>query len=290
VDLDAATVPGVAGTATPVQARTIAAVSQASQTISGDPADLSEEDEGIRPLPERLVAELTAHRTLGLRNALADDWDTAFLSVLHAFCLPLFYRQVGDSCLEITVRSAGFLAQAPGLNDSIAARAIDARHEAWAQRLPREAEHLWTALQALDHDGRQALLAHCAGLTVNAVASPYDRRPRALADADRLAEAIGLDMTAAGWTPTVDAYFGRVTKARILEAVREARGDAAVTPLTGLKKPEMEAAAETLLAGLGWLPEVLRTPGMPAPASSDPAPDAAAADDAPVAAEEAVAA
>jgi ParB family transcriptional regulator, chromosome partitioning protein len=290
VDLDTVAVPGAAGTAPPVQARTIAAASHASQTISADPADLPEEDEGIRPLPERLVAELTAHRTLGLRNALADDWDAAFLSVLHAFCLPLFYRRVGDSCLEITVRSAGFLAQAPRLNDSIAARAIDARHEAWAQRLPEEAEHLWAALKALDHDGRQALFAHCAGLTVNAVASPYDRRPRALADADRLAAAIGLDMTAAGWTPTVDAYLGRVTKARILEAVREARGDAAVTPLSGLKKPEMEAAAETLLAGSGWLPDVLRTPGMPAQAASDPAPHAAAADDAPVAAEEAVAA
>ena len=136
VDQTVAAVPGVAGAVTPVQARTIAAASQAGPSISAHPADLVEEDEGIRPLSERLVAELTAHRTLGLRNALADDWDTAHLSVLHAFCLPLFYRRAGESCLEITVRSAGFLAQAPGLNDSAAARAIDARHEAWAQSLP----------------------------------------------------------------------------------------------------------------------------------------------------------
>jgi ParB family chromosome partitioning protein len=166
----AAAMPGVASVATPVQARAIAA-SQGSPSISANPADLPDEDEGIRPLSERLVAELTAYRTLGLRNALADDWDAAYLSVLHAFCLPLFYRRAGDSCLEITIRSAGFLAQAPGLNDSAAARALDARHEAWAQQLPQQVDHLWDALRALDHDSRQALFAHCAGLTVNAVSS-----------------------------------------------------------------------------------------------------------------------
>jgi ParB family chromosome partitioning protein len=290
VDQTVPAVPSVASAVTPVQARTIAAVSQTGPSISAHPADLVEEDEGIRPLSERLVAELTAHRTLGLRNALADDWDAAHLSVLHAFCLPLFYRRAGESCLEITVRSAGFLAQAPGLNDSAAARAIDARHEAWAQRLPREAAQLWPALQALDADDRQALFAHCAGLTVNAVASPYDRRPRALADADRLAEAIGLDMAEAGWTPTVEAYLGRVTKARILEAVREARGDAAAAPLAALKKPEMAVAAAALLAGSGWLPDVLRTPGMPTPSPAvSTMPEDAAADEDAIAAEAMVA-
>jgi ParB family chromosome partitioning protein len=44
-----------------------------------------------------------------------------------------------------------------------------------------------------------------------------------LAQADRLARATGLDMVAAGWRPTVGNYLGRVTKPRILEAVREAR-------------------------------------------------------------------
>ncbi len=45
-----------------------------------------EADEGDRPLPERLVAELTAHRTLALRDALSIDPDTAFLAVLQTSC------------------------------------------------------------------------------------------------------------------------------------------------------------------------------------------------------------
>ena len=105
------------------------------------------------------------------------------------------------------------------------------------------------------------LFAHCASLTVNAVHEPWDRRPRGLAHADRLAQAVGLDMVAAGWTPSVDNYLGRVTKARILEAVREAKGEASAQLIDHLKKPDMAKEAERLLAGIGWLPEPLRIPG-----------------------------
>ena len=98
-----------------------------------------------------------------------------------------------------------------------------ARHQGWAEALPREAADLWDALAAADDDTRQRLFAHCIGASVNAMHEAWNRRPRALAHAGRLAEAVRLDMTKAGWTPTVDSYLGRVTKARILQAVREAR-------------------------------------------------------------------
>ena len=75
-----------------------------------------------------------------------------------------------------------------------------------------------------------------------------------------LARAVNLDMAAAGWSPTVDNYLGRVPKARILEAVREAKGEASAQLIDHLKKPEMAKEAERLLGGAGWLPEPLRTP------------------------------
>ena len=67
--------------------------------------------------------------------------------------------------------------------------------------------------------------------------------------------------SAAGWAPTVDTYLGRVTKARILDAVREGRGEQAADRIAHLKKAEMAAEAQVLLDGSGWLPEPLRTPG-----------------------------
>ena len=42
-------------------------------TIGGQPAQQEEEEDGIKPLPHRLIAELTAHRTLALRDALANN-------------------------------------------------------------------------------------------------------------------------------------------------------------------------------------------------------------------------
>jgi ParB family transcriptional regulator, chromosome partitioning protein len=65
----------------------------------------------------------------------------------------------------------------------------------------------------------------------------------------------------AGWSPTVDNYLGRVSKARIVEAVREARGETAAELIAHLKKGEMAERAQELLAGSGWIPEPLRTPG-----------------------------
>ena len=67
-------------------------------------------------------------------------------------------------------------------------------------------------------------------------------------------------MTAAGWVPTVENYLGRVPKLRIMEAVREAKGDRSAQLIEHLKKADMATEAERLLADTGWLPEPLRMP------------------------------
>jgi ParB family chromosome partitioning protein len=233
-----------------------------------EPAEPEEED-GIKPLPDRLMAELTAHRTLALRHAIGEHPEVAFLAALHALCLKLFYPFTQDTCLEIELRQTALTAQAPGLGESEPARAMRARHQGWAGALPREAADLWDALAAADDDTRQRLFAHCIGASVNAMHEAWNRRPRALAHAGRLAEALRLDMAKADWTPTVDSYLGRVTKARILQAVRQGKGAAAAERITHLKKGEMAEQAQDLLAGSGWLPEPLRTPGQATAAVSE---------------------
>ena len=66
-----------------------------------------------------------------------------------------------------------------------------------------------------------------------------------------------------------------MTKARIVGAVREAKGERAAHTIQHLKKGEMAEKAQALLAGSGWLPEPLRTPGRPiaAPAQNDAEPE-----------------
>ena len=65
-------------------------------------------------------------------------------------------------------------------------------------------------------------------------------------------------MVEAGWSPTVDNYLGRVTKARIVQAVREARDEDSAQLIDHMKKDLMAREAARLLEGSNWLPEPLR--------------------------------
>ncbi|NNU49124.1 ParB/RepB/Spo0J family partition protein [Rhizobium sp. WYCCWR 11279] len=231
-------------------------ISVNSKPVSGDPVE--DEDDTLRPLSDRLVLDLTATRTVALRNALASDPVIAFVAVLHAFVLKTFYLYGSDSCLELTLQSAKF-SQTQGLGDTVWAKEIDQRHEAWGQDLPKNPDNLWGYLVALDEISRQVLFAHCASLSVNAVIEPWNKRTRAIAHAEQIARSIGFDMVEAGWAPTVDNYLGRVTKANILQAVREAKGEQSTQLVDHLKKQDMAREAERLLHGSGWLPGPLRT-------------------------------
>lgn len=245
-------------------------VQRTAIAISGGAPEVEEDDEdATKPLPDRLITELTAHRTLALRDALAENPAIAFQAVLHNFVLTAFYRFASSGgCLEIGLRTPTFPAQAPGLRESASAKAVEARHESWKARLPNSENDLWDALAALDCGAQASLFAHCASFAVNAVFEPANRynqgrvsahgvRTR-LDQADVLARAVRLDMVRAGWKPSVDNYLGRVTKPRILEAVREARGESSAQLIDHLKKADMAKEAERLLDGSGWLPEPLR--------------------------------
>lgn len=224
-----------------------------------EPAFEPEEEEGLKPIPDRLVTELTAHRTVALRLALSGSFDTAFHACLHKIVLDTFYSYAQNSCLDLSASCVYFGSQAPGLGETPYAATLTERHEAFAGSLPNDPEQLWDALGDLSDAMRNELFAHCIALTANATVEAYNRRPRAIAHANRLAVTLGLDMTEAGWKPTGDAYLGRVTKARIAAAVAEAKGDKAASDIESLKKDAMVERAEALLAGTGWLPEPLRT-------------------------------
>ncbi|WP_256754837.1 ParB/RepB/Spo0J family partition protein [Mesorhizobium sp. Mes31] len=246
----------------------------------GAQASEPEEDDGdaIKPLPERLVIELTAHRTLALRNAVAENQHMAITALLHRLVLDTFGQRSATGCVEAFVRHVHLPWQDVGLKDSPAAKAVDERHEAWKSVIPLDDDQtLWAWLDSLDDASRQALLAHCVSYGINALferPNPYsgggisqhglDQRLR---EADRLSRATGLDMVDAGWRPTVDNYLGRVTKSRILEAVREGAGEQAAQLIDHLKKDDMAKEAERLLADSGWLPEPLRLSGEDAPAA-----------------------
>lgn len=244
-------------------------------TKTGDEAPGHEADEGMAPLSERLVMDLTAHRTAGLRAALAATPTVALTAVVHALVLQIFYPGHEQATpLQVRLIRTGLERLAPGVMEGPAGRALAEQGEAWAARLPAKPQDLWAMLTALPGSEVLDLLAYCAALGLNAVRDPHDRRPAAWAQADVLATTLSLDMTAV-WSPTAASYFSRVSKARMLEAVTEARDPAEAERIAGFRKTDMAEAAERLVEGKGWLPILLRTP--PAEADTVSGPDDASA-------------
>lgn len=215
-----------------------------------------EHSDDRKPLSDLLVRDLTAHRTAGLRVVLGEHPDVALIALTHALAAQLFYHEQA-TCLSIRTEQPSLAGHAEGIEDTPAAKVLADRHANWARQLPEEVADLWAFVVALDGDSRMALFAHSVALTVNAVRLAWETTPRAGTNADAIAAATDLDMRAF-WTPTVRGYFGRVSKARILEAVTEAISTDAASRMTEMKKQAMAEAAEQLLAGTGWLPSLLR--------------------------------
>jgi ParB family transcriptional regulator, chromosome partitioning protein len=233
----------------------------ASAASIGAGGDDGEEDGAVQ-LPDRLRTELTAYHSLGLRNAMAGNHRIAYLSVLHALALKLFYSRRAywpASCLQIEAQDT-LVPAFDGLGDFKAAKSIDARHQTFEGALPQEAGDLWDYLLSLDDGVAQKLFAHCASLTINAVQEQFARGPGKREHALRLATALDLDMSEQGFTTGVANFFGRVTKATIRAAVAEAKGEETANLLADMKKKDMAEEAMRLVADIRWLPEPLRTP------------------------------
>lgn len=233
---------------------------QDGEEVDADESDdaSAEHEEEDAKLSPRLIHDLTAYRTAALQHRLAQDVDTALIAVLHALALSVFYRGSGQSCVQITA-TPYTSRNVPGLDDWTPVAETQVAHETWEARLPEHDDGLWDWLCAITPSDRSALLAYCASRTVKAVQEPQmSGFGRLQVSADRLAAALDLDMIAAGFVPDAENYFGRITKAQIIDAVREARGSSTAQLIDHLKKPDMAKEAARLTAGTGWLPAILR--------------------------------
>ena len=172
-----------------------------------------------------LIEDLTAHRTAALQAVVADNPKAALVAVVHALTLGVFYANPQtNSVVRIAARVAYLDRSAEGIEEAKARKQLAATTKAIGKRLPKDDGKLWGWLIEQDQKTLLAILAVCAGHTVDAVAKKHDPVP--LGHADQLAAALKLDM-AEYWQPTAAGYFGRVSKTQVLDAVAEAAGPGA---------------------------------------------------------------
>lgn len=207
---------------------------------------------------EKLAQRLTSHRTAALQISLARQPHVALAALVHGMVQHIMEGSFWhDLPLGVRVTQPQQLdTHAPELPTSPAKQALDAMMVEWQQRLPADSDALFDTLLAMPQDELLALLALCAGLTVDAISASGR-----CSKGDRLARALDLDMRA-WWSPTVDNYFAHITKPKILEAIQQFAPDQ-VAELSGLKKADLAQAAERLVAGTGWLPAQMLTPPAP---------------------------
>jgi ParB family chromosome partitioning protein len=201
-----------------------------------------------------LIESLTAQRSAALNAALITCPLVALAAVVHAMAAQVFYNQSReDRVLQISAIAAS-LRRVEG---SQASAAIEAAQATRAGCIPNGPDELFVWCLAQPLEKLLELLAFCTAQTVNATILKQERNATARTQqAALLADAVKLDM-AAWFTPTAANYFGKVSKAQIIEALREIKG-AAAPAWSEMKKADLAALAEREIAGSGWLPEPLR--------------------------------
>lgn len=209
--------------------------------------------------PASLVETLTSHRSAALSAAMLDRPDVALAATVHVMAWKVFYNRSSENTpLQVTAKPISLrrIAACPAIDR------LDAARDSWEERVPETPSELFAWCLAQDDDTLRRLLAFCVAQTINAVRFKSDRPGNErLTHAHLLAEALNLDM-AAWFTPTAANYFGSVSKAVIIDALRQVKGDVAPA-WSCMKKPELAALAERQVAGTGWLPEPLRAPVAP---------------------------
>lgn len=218
----------------------------------------------VGALPDKLVLDLTAHRTAALRAALIERHDVAFVAVVHSLLLLTHYGAGHRSSPASTIDLRSDLSanhprkHAEGFEASRAGEALKRVKGQMTLLLPASHGDLWTFLMGREPGQLLELVAYAASQMVDAVKQPFEKETSARQVAsDHLAKALDLDM-AQWWTPTAQGYFGRVSKPLIVAAVEEATTAQAAENIAGLKKQELAAEAERRLGGKGWLPTILR--------------------------------
>lgn len=210
-------------------------------------------------ISEKLAKRLSAHRTAALQAEVARHPHIALVAVVHRLALRVVvdaYRSEGSPVNISASPQDGLDAHAPDVAQSRAAIGIREVRQAWAGRLPKDPDALFTELLAFPQPELLSLLAVCVAATVGAVSGREGDTPAAL-----LAQAVELDMHD-WWTPTAAGYFEHVSKAKTLEAVQVFAPEQ-VNRLAKLKKAELASEAERLVAGTGWLPVLFRGVDVP---------------------------
>ena len=210
-------------------------------------------------LSDALTRRLAAHRTAALQAMLVGNGQVALAALASTLVRRVFAEDYGYERpvmqINATASAHALLSVADDLKGGRAFQAVEDAKATWRERLPEQRGEWFAWLVDLQRGDLLELLGLCAALTVNALPSV-----NATHDADAIARTVGLDM-ADWWEPTAEGFLNHVSKAQIVQALKEAGPELARDGVEGMKKDVLVNTAVGRLRGTRWLPVALRPPG-----------------------------
>lgn len=213
-----------------------------------------------RPLhSEAMTNRLQAQRVIALQAEIMTRPTLALCLLVEQMLGDFDWNRRGSAgdTFDFSLRSAHHeLSKTDeGIKDSSAWAAVHAQIEAVTMHVPEDDNAVLPWLLDQSHTDLIDLLAVLTSVSIyRRQSNSYGEEPRHL---DRLGEVIGLDMSK-WWKPTAQSYLAHVSKERIAAVVAEAVDAEQAKPLLAMKKAQAAAAAEQLLEGRRWVPELMR--------------------------------
>lgn len=232
--------------------------SSPSDTSGAAPASSSrsEVEQQAEGMSDRLITNLTAHRTAAVQASLISNQSVALASLAAHMARTTLVRGYSDGCVKISLSTQMYTLRdaSPTFEGSPAHKVLMAEHDALMALLPTESDDLLGFFLGQGLDVSLRVITYCSATTVNGVLGKNSTQD-ALAP---LAAALSLDMRQ-WWEANQPNYLALVPKAKMIEAVVEAHGGPlAADGWDKLKKDEVLDRCTDSLKGTGWLPLILR--------------------------------
>ena len=197
-------------------------------------------------------------KTGSFGSALTGNVQVALAALANTLMRRAFFEDYGFDRpamqINATPSAHALVSVADDLKVSRAFQTVEGAKAKWRERLPEQRGEWFAWLVGLPQANLLELLGLCAALTVNALPSVG-----AVGDADAIARAVGLDM-AEWWEPTAEGFLNHVSKAQIVQALKEAGPELARDGVESMKKDVLVNTAAGRLRGTRWLPAALRPP------------------------------
>lgn len=206
-------------------------------------------------VPEKLMLNLSSHRTAALQASLLEHPNVALASLANTMALSVFgLHQSTPVKLSLSKCRYTLEKNAPTLGASRAATALDTATEAFKRRLPADPKDWFKWFLSQPQSESVQMIVLGTAHSTDAIQTDLNGRD----DAAPMAGAVALDM-ADWWEATPESYLDLVPKAKIIEAVADAAGAEVAASITKMKKSEACTFAASTMLGKRWLPKALKT-------------------------------